>query len=106
MARSTTINNGFFVGAATAVIALLFSLMWYVIYETIMAAVAEQLKRLIVLSPLFLVILVHYLSSDTSGGAMAVSMPWSVGSAWTVASVVVLLFLLISYRPSFNLLSV
>ncbi|KAF3796872.1 hypothetical protein EJ110_NYTH00741 [Nymphaea thermarum] len=73
------------------VLLLLMGLCWYVLFEAIVVAAVEQLKRLVVVSPLLLVVVVHWLSllpdshiahRATSGGA---------GPAWGVAFVLFLL---------------
>ncbi|KAL6200745.1 hypothetical protein ACLB2K_030526 [Fragaria x ananassa] len=78
----------------------------YVVYDAVMATVSELLQRLLVISPLLLVIVVHWLST---GSQVNIGIPGSEpgaihragGSPWGVAFVLVLLFFLISYQPSF-----
>ncbi|PRQ35563.1 hypothetical protein RchiOBHm_Chr5g0081381 [Rosa chinensis] len=78
----------------------------YVVYDAVMATVSELLHRLLVISPLLLVIVVHWLST---GSQITIGIPGSEpeaihragGSPWGVAFVLVLLFFLISYQPSF-----
>lgn len=79
----------------------------YVIYDAIMATASELLQPLLVISPLLLVIAVHWLST---GSQLSIPIPGSEpgaihragGSAWGVAFVLVLLFFLISYQPSLH----
>lgn len=86
---------------------LLGGILGYVVYDAVMATASELLQRLLVISPLLLVISVHWLSS---GSRFSLPVPGSEpgaihragGSAWGVAVVLLLLFFLISYQPSFN----
>ncbi|EEF28770.1 uncharacterized protein LOC8276115 [Ricinus communis] len=79
----------------------------YLVYDAIMSTASELLERLLVISPLVLVIAVHWLSS---GSHFSIPMPGSEpgafhragGSPWGVACVLALLFLLISYQPSLH----
>ncbi|GMY16181.1 Transmembrane protein [Fagus crenata] len=79
----------------------------YVIYDAIMATASELLQRLLVISPLLLVIAVHWLSA---GSHLSLPMPGSEpgaihragGSPWGVAFVLLLLLFLISYQPSLH----
>lgn len=86
---------------------LIGGILGYVVYDAVMATASELLQRLLVISPLLLVISVHWLSS---GSHFSLPMPGSEpgaihragGSAWGVAFVLLLLFFLISYQPSFT----
>ncbi|KAG6781787.1 hypothetical protein POTOM_014702 [Populus tomentosa] len=77
----------------------------YVVYDAVMATASEMLQRLLVISPLILIISVHWLSS---GSQFSIPIPGSEpgaihragGSPWGVAFVLLLLFFLISYQPS------
>ncbi|KAG6783453.1 hypothetical protein POTOM_012902 [Populus tomentosa] len=77
----------------------------YVVYDAVMATASEMLQRLLVISPLILIISVHWLSS---GSQFNIPIPGSEpgaihragGSPWGLAFVLLLLFFLISYQPS------
>ncbi|KAI5596319.1 hypothetical protein BDE02_03G198500 [Populus trichocarpa] len=77
----------------------------YVVYDAVMATASEMLQRLLVISPLILIISVHWLSA---GSQFSIPIPGSEpgaihragGSPWGVAFVLLLLFFLISYQPS------
>ncbi|KAJ4850390.1 hypothetical protein Tsubulata_012413 [Turnera subulata] len=70
-----------------------------------MATASELLQRLLVISPLILIIVVHWLSS---GCHFSIPIPGSEpgaihragGSPWGVAFLLLLLLFLISYQPS------
>ncbi|KAK4607986.1 hypothetical protein RGQ29_001704 [Quercus rubra] len=79
----------------------------YVIYDAVMATAAELLQRLLVISPLLLVIAVHWLSTGSHFNLpMPGSEPGAIhragGSPWGVAFVLLLLLFLISYQPSLH----
>ncbi|KAJ6346617.1 hypothetical protein OIU76_003321 [Salix suchowensis] len=77
----------------------------YVVYDAVMATATEMLQRLLVISPLILIISVHWLSS---GRQFSIPIPGSEpgaihragGSPWGVAFVLLLLVFLISHQPS------
>ncbi|KAG9459850.1 hypothetical protein H6P81_004358 [Aristolochia fimbriata] len=98
---------------ALASLAFVFFFVWYVVYEAIMVTAAEQLKRLLVVSPLLIVVVVHWLSALPSSTrytpttfAVPDYEPGSIhragGSPWGLALLLLLLFFLISYQPSFH----
>ncbi|OMO73116.1 hypothetical protein CCACVL1_17460 [Corchorus capsularis] len=79
----------------------------YVVYDAIMATAAELLQRLLIISPLLLVVVVHWLSTGSNlNFPMPGSEPGAIhragGSPWGVAFVLLLLFFLICYQPSFH----
>ncbi|MCL7030120.1 hypothetical protein MKW94_014891 [Papaver nudicaule] len=108
---------------AMGVILVIFcGFVWYVVYDAIMVTAAEQLRRLLMVSPLLLIILVHWLSAEPSysrggrnmsmmmrpvGGSAVIGAQQAGaihrvgGSPWGIAFVVLLLCFLISYQPSF-----
>ncbi|GKV21741.1 hypothetical protein SLEP1_g31693 [Rubroshorea leprosula] len=91
----------------TVATALVCGFLCYVVYDAIMATASELLQRLLVISPLLLVIVVHWLST---GSSLSIPMPGSEpgaihragGSPWGVAFVLFLLCFLISYQPSLH----
>ncbi|KAB1227912.1 hypothetical protein CJ030_MR1G013792 [Morella rubra] len=86
-----------------ATIIVICGFLGYLIYDAVMATASELLQRLLVISPLLLVIAVHWLST---GSHLSLPMPGSEpgaihragGSPWGVAFVLMLLFFLISYQ--------
>ncbi|KAJ6307245.1 PERIPHERAL-TYPE BENZODIAZEPINE RECEPTOR-ASSOCIATED PROTEIN 1 [Salix viminalis] len=86
---------------------LVFGFLGYVVYDAVMATASEILQRLLVISPLILIIAVHLLSA---GSQFSIPIPGSEpgaihragGSPWGVASVLLLLVFLISYQPSLH----
>ncbi|KAG4999751.1 hypothetical protein JHK87_020823 [Glycine soja] len=87
--------------------ALICGFLGYIVYDAIMATASELLQRLLVISPLFLIIIVHWLSTATQiSFPMPGSEPSAIhragGSPWGVTFVLLLLFLLISYQPSLH----
>ncbi|ESW30769.1 hypothetical protein PHAVU_002G181000 [Phaseolus vulgaris] len=87
--------------------ALVCGFLGYIVYDAIMATASELLQRLLVISPLFLIIIVHWLSTGTQiSFPMPGSEPSAIhragGSPWGVAFVLLLLFFLISYQPSLH----
>ncbi|XP_068663104.1 uncharacterized protein [Aristolochia californica] len=99
---------------AVASLALLcFFFLWYVVYEAIMVTAAEQLKRLLVVLPLLILVVVHWLSAVPPSSQYSFAVPdyepgaihRAGGSPWGLALVLLLLFFLISYQPSFQRLS-
>ncbi|KAM0949159.1 hypothetical protein DsansV1_C06g0067321 [Dioscorea sansibarensis] len=89
------------------VILLLFmGLSWYMSYESAFESVMEQLKLMLILSPLVLLLAVHWLSQRTP--ALLIPLPEKEsfhragGSPWGVAFVLVLLMFMISYQSYFH----
>ncbi|KAE9610533.1 hypothetical protein Lal_00029675 [Lupinus albus] len=94
-----------------AAIALIFAFLGYIVYHAIMATASELLQRLLLISPLLLIIIVHWLSTGTHlrfpmPGSEPSAIHTAGGSPWGVAFVLLLLFFFISYQPSLhNLIS-
>ncbi|KAJ6945072.1 hypothetical protein NC651_000181 [Populus alba x Populus x berolinensis] len=86
---------------------LICGFLGYVVYDAVMATASEMLQRLLVISPLILIIAVHLLSA---GSRFSIPIPGSEpgaihragGSPWGVAFVLLLLVFLISYQPSLH----
>ncbi|KAK6925728.1 hypothetical protein RJ641_007447 [Dillenia turbinata] len=80
----------------------------YIIYDAIMATASELLHRLLVISPLLLIIVVHWLSTVPPSSRLSIPLPGSEpgaihragASPWGVAFLLLLLYFLISYQPS------
>lgn len=87
--------------------AIICGFLSYIVYDAIMATASELLQRLLVISPLLLIIIVHWLST---GSQLNFPMPGSEpsaihragGSPWGVAFLLLLLFFLISFQPSLH----
>ncbi|XP_026412987.1 uncharacterized protein LOC113308737 [Papaver somniferum] len=74
---------------AMGVILVIFcGFVWYVVYDAIMKTAAEQLRRLLMVSPLLLIILVHWLSAEPSysRGGQYMSMMRPVGGSAVVGA--------------------
>lgn len=99
-------NSGSSSSNLKAALIVLFIILGYILYDAIMSTAAEMLQRLLIISPLLLVILVHWISTPDQ---ISIPIPGSEdaihragGSPWGVAFVLVLLMFLISYQPSLN----
>ncbi|XP_022157357.1 uncharacterized protein LOC111024080 [Momordica charantia] len=87
-----------------ATVALItFGFLAYAIYDAAVASVAELFQRIVVVSPLLLVVAVHWLSigggSSGCGTQAAVGFPWGVGLLlllilfpWSAALLLLLLY--------------
>nr|KYP41098.1 hypothetical protein KK1_037548 [Cajanus cajan] len=87
--------------------ALVCGFVGYLVYDAVMATASELLQRLLVISPLLLIIIVHWLSTGTHiSFPMPGSEPSAIhragGSPWGVAFLLLLLFFLISFQPSLH----
>ena len=79
----------------------------YLVYDAIMSTAAELLQQLVMVSPLLLIIVVHWLSSNQR---LTVPIPGSEpdaihragGSPCGIAIVVLLLLFVIVYQPSLH----
>ncbi|RRT71029.1 hypothetical protein B296_00032198 [Ensete ventricosum] len=84
-------------------------LSWYMTYESVFESLFDQLKFLLMMSPLVLLLVVHWLSSDER-----LRVPFFIplperdsfhragGSPWGVALILVLLMFMISYQSYFH----
>lgn len=88
----------------------LISLSWYMAYESVLESLLEQLRLGLMLSPLLLLLLVHWLSDDERRRVLFfIPLPMeresfhqAGGSPWGVALVLVLLIFMISYQSYFQ----
>lgn len=86
---------------------LFLGFLGHVVYVAVMDTASELLQRLLVILPLLLVVVVHWMST---GSHLNLPMPGSEpsaihragGSPWGVSIVLLLLFFLIYYQPSFH----
>lgn len=82
----------------------------YVIYDAVVVTAADLLHRLLMVSPVLLVLAVHWLSTVPPANRLNFPMPGSEPDAihragtspWGLAVLLLLLFLLISYQPSLH----
>ena len=82
----------------------------YVIYDAVVVTAADLLHRLLMISPVLLVLAVHWLSTVPPADRLNFPMPGSEPNAihragaspWGLAVVLLLLFFLISYQPSLH----
>ncbi|GMH11526.1 hypothetical protein Nepgr_013367 [Nepenthes gracilis] len=90
-----------------ALVILLCYVVGYIIYAAVMATAAELLQPLLMISPLLIVIAVHWLSTMPSSSTLSLLFPGTIptdihragGSPWGVALVLLIVFVLISFQP-------
>ena len=83
------------------VVFFVLSLTWYLNYESVLEDTMNQLKLVFMLSPLFLLLLVHIFS-----GGLSFYVPWpeqdsihrAGSSPWGVATVLVIILFMVSYQ--------
>ncbi|KAL2330917.1 hypothetical protein Fmac_018498 [Flemingia macrophylla] len=81
---------------------------WYSNYESIVESIMEQVKLVLMVSPLLLLLVVHFFSNWASGGFFSSLFPLSEREAlhggaatpWGVGLVLVLLLFMVSYQSS------
>ncbi|XP_065872386.1 uncharacterized protein [Euphorbia lathyris] len=83
----------------------LMGLSWYINYEPVVESMLEQVKLVLIISPLLLLLVVHWLSNDDK---YLIPLPEkdylhrAGGTPWGVAFLLVFLFFMISYHSSFQ----
>ncbi|KAK0573466.1 hypothetical protein LWI29_008450 [Acer saccharum] len=81
---------------------------WYIKYEQVLESLFDQVKLYLIVSPLLLLLLVHWLSNDGSGRfSYLIPLPADQkdragGTPWGVGFVLVILLFLISYQSYFQ----
>ncbi|KAK7401562.1 hypothetical protein VNO78_13134 [Psophocarpus tetragonolobus] len=83
---------------------------WYTSYEPIMESFMDQVKLVIMVSPLILLLVVHFVSNYGSGGVLSSLIPLpereslhrAGGTPWGVGFLLVLLLFMVSYQSSFQ----
>ncbi|KAI8545688.1 hypothetical protein RHMOL_Rhmol07G0058700 [Rhododendron molle] len=83
---------------------------WYTNYESMFEGLFDQIKLILIVSPLILLLAVHLVSSFGSSRGSTFFLPLperdslhrAGGTPWGVGFLLVLLFLMISYRSSFQ----
>lgn len=93
-------------------LAILFSFVgftWYINYESMIEDLMDQLKLILILSPLLLLLLLHILSSDQRQFIPFIiplpdkdSLHRAGGSPWGVAFLLVFLLFMVSYKSYFQ----
>ncbi|PIA53160.1 hypothetical protein AQUCO_00900040v1 [Aquilegia coerulea] len=89
---------------------LFMGLSWYINYEPVIESLVDQVKLVLMVSPLLLLLVVHWLSSgDRERVPFLISLPRerdslhrAGGSPWGVGFLLVFLFFMISYQSSFQ----
>ncbi|KAJ0981200.1 hypothetical protein J5N97_009455 [Dioscorea zingiberensis] len=90
---------------------LFMGLSWYLSYESAFESLMDQLKLMLILSPLVLLLAVHWLSSAGDGRRtppLIIPLPEKEsfhragGSPWGVAFLLLLLMFMISYQSYFH----
>ncbi|KAE9584937.1 hypothetical protein Lalb_Chr25g0283731 [Lupinus albus] len=83
---------------------------WYSNYENIFESMMDQVKLILMVSPLLLLLVVHLLSNYGDGGMLSSFIPLperdslhrAGGTPWGVGLILVLLLFMISYHSSFQ----
>ncbi|KAB1224874.1 hypothetical protein CJ030_MR1G008852 [Morella rubra] len=82
---------------------------WYLNYESVLESLFDQVKMVLVVSPLLLLLVVHFLSNDERRRFSYIiplperdSVHRAGGTPWGLGAVLVVLFFMISYRSSFQ----
>lgn len=83
---------------------------WYSNYEPIMESIMDQVKMVLMVSPLLLLLVVHFLSNYGDGGVFSSLIPLperdslhrAGGTPWGVGLFLVLLLFMVSYQSSFQ----
>ncbi|VVB07457.1 unnamed protein product [Arabis nemorensis] len=86
------------------------TISWYASYEPVIEGFTDQLKLALMVSPLLLLLAVHFLSNDGGGGMMTSlihmnereSLYRAGGTSWGVAFMLVFLFFMVSYQSQFK----
>lgn len=83
---------------------------WYSNYEPIMESIMDQVKMVLMISPLLLLLVVHFLSNYGDGGFFSSLIPLpereslhrAGGTPWGVGLFLVVLLFMVSYQSSFQ----
>lgn len=85
------------------------SFSWYINYESLLEGLFDQIKLVLIVSPLVLLLVLHLLSNfDNTWSSFLVPLPEkdslhrAGGTPWGVALVLVLLLFLLSYQSDFR----
>ncbi|EEF50238.1 conserved hypothetical protein [Ricinus communis] len=91
------------------ILLLLLTLSWYTNYEPVLESMFDQVKLVLMVSPLLLLMAVRWLPNDRNGGiAYFIPLPEqgslhkAGGTPWGVGFLLVFLFFMISYQSSFQ----
>ncbi|ERN11154.1 hypothetical protein AMTRI_Chr04g243600 [Amborella trichopoda] len=91
------------------ILLLFLSLSWYLSYESALESIVDQLKLWLIVSPVILLLVVHWLSSDEQRLVPFIlqlpekdSIHRAGSSPWGVAFVLMLLLFMISYQSYFH----
>ncbi|GAV86004.1 hypothetical protein CFOL_v3_29438 [Cephalotus follicularis] len=88
------------------VLFMLVGLTWYIKHLSFLEGVLDQVKMVLMISPLLLLLLVHCLSSHESRRFLSLpqrnSLHGAGGTPWGVGCLLVLLFFMISYQSYFK----
>ncbi|RYR49550.1 hypothetical protein Ahy_A07g036061 isoform B [Arachis hypogaea] len=83
---------------------------WYLNYEPIMESLMEQVKLVLMVSPLVLLLVLHLVTNYGDGGLLSSVIPLperdslhrAGGTPWGVGLVLVILLFMVSYQSSFQ----
>lgn len=91
------------------VLLMFIAFSWYINYEPVLESMFDQLKLVVMVSPLLLLLAVHLLSSDMGRQFSSLiplpekdSLHRAGGTPWGVASLLVFFFFMISYQSHFH----
>ncbi|KAI9104201.1 hypothetical protein K1719_023037 [Acacia pycnantha] len=108
MASSSSSSSGFPLHLCLFLLTLFMFLgfSWYINYEPIMESLMEQVKMVLMVSPLLLLLVLHFLSNSRGFFSSLIPFPEkdslhrAGGTPWGVGFLLVFLFFMISYRSS------
>lgn len=81
---------------------------WYINYESMLEGMFDQVKLVLMVSPLLLLLVVHWLSNDDRRVSSLIPLPEkdslhrAGGTPWGVGFLLVFLFFMISYQSYFQ----
>ncbi|KAL2234251.1 uncharacterized protein LOC105168494 [Sesamum indicum] len=84
------------------------AITWYINYESIFEGLFDQIKLILMVSPLLLLLAVHLLSTLEKSSFFFIPLPEqdslhrAGGTPWGVGLLLVLLFFMISYQSDFR----
>ncbi|EYU27160.1 hypothetical protein ABFS82_02G128800 [Erythranthe guttata] len=90
------------------ILTMFVGITWYINYESIFEGLFDQIKLLLMVSPLLLLLAVHLLSTFETSAFFFIPLPEQEslhragGTPWGVGLLLVILFFMISYQSDFR----
>ncbi|KAL7120722.1 hypothetical protein ACP275_02G139700 [Erythranthe tilingii] len=90
------------------ILSMFVGITWYINYESIFEGLFDQIKLLLMVSPLLLLLAVHLLSTFETSAFFFIPLPEQEslhragGTPWGVGLLLVILFFMISYQSDFR----